>query len=299
MVRTHDGFWQPSMLVSRVVVGLAIFVWPMISAGAASAEQSGPKFHRDIQQTASGAGVPSERAYSDLETLLALVLGCDIPDSSTIAGPTPTLAVGAEACEQTVAKWPKNVSVWVDGGTAIDRDYILNVFNEVGAVSGVSFDRAWIAGFANIRISYLSSDDKSALVRGIKDGTIRKESVVRRLTLFLDGGGNGCVGLLSRAKSGELKKYVLYVDRTRPQNDQDSCLADTIVRLAGLMGGEQVIGAATISDDPAARRAYGLLPDSLRALELLSGDWLKAGMTASEALRAYEDSRANEMAIGK
>ncbi len=273
------------------------------SFARADDEPQASKFVLDFSTIELESGVQLEREKSDLALLLNVILACDldVPDGPADLSPENWKTIHTECSPKvtqwsshTVTRWGGNIAFFIDSSskilnddTSVDAVFILEMLGRLSSKLGVEFEPSLWRPSAKLVFDFLSEDDKQWERDQIEAGKTAPH--LRELIApLLEGRGSACVSSFRLAPPGDIEKFVLSVDATRPLLERQRCIADAIVRLMGLQVGYQIQPAIGITVQRSSPPIYliGVLPDGLRSLELLYEDWLVPGMNVEQVVAA-------------
>ncbi len=271
-------------------------------------EPQGSKFVLDFSTVELESGVQLEREKSDLSLLINVILACGLDVSNGPADLSPDdwifirdecSAIETQWSSHAVRRWEAEVQVWMGSTSHLylqddeneDAVFVWEMLNQIGSRTGVRFEAAWLRSSEKLVFEFLSEEDKQWERERIEAGkaTPHHRDLISPL---LEGRGLACVSAFGLEAPGAIRKFVLFVDSARPRLDRQRCIADTVVRLMGLQVGYETQPAIgiTVQRSPTPTYVIGVLPDGLRALELLYEDWLVPGMNVEQAVAAAREN---------
>jgi hypothetical protein len=289
-----------SAVISRLclaIISAALVFVANIDIALADDEPTASRFVLDFSNVSLQSGERIPRAHSDLSLALNVILGCefDVLDDRTQIS-DEDLSVLEHDCPRTVAKWDGPVTFWMGHNSSWLRDYsgtdvqlIGDVLIKAGSFVGLTFEPVSYRSSSNMEILFFDAEEKEEERERLTSSDL-KPALLKATRDFLDGVYEGrCKAMWKTNEVGVVEKYRLLVDSEISRPDREAYLADCLVRAMGLRSNyaaHHVIGIAT---NPSGEedRLYGVLPDALRALELLYEPQMSTGMTASEVFKLY------------
>jgi hypothetical protein len=184
----------------------------------------------------------------------------------------------ASSCQGRIVKWGSKIKYYVEGWDVPYKE-MKRTFEHLSKASRIDVDKTFFSSRANVEILFR---DKAMLERELEIGMNSGQqslATISRFKTFVKGEDRGCAGFARRTEDGLMDGYVLYVATDRPENEQLSCLNDSLARLFGLNSSE-FLAAGT-------ETGVGLKPGVLDAVSTLYMPEIKPGMAASEIVETF------------